>query len=847
MTSPTVPEPKPDAKEPPLAPDESPPPSPTLLPCPALDVRWVHAGAQHLDMPIAPITTTTTAYKSFSADESRRIEDKWITYPEEQRKRIIAEWAKDDGELSSKRTKGKEGERRGSNASLAPTPRARRGSNASTLSVDKDSKPHTESVRSGEEQPRTDEVEATEMSYKDILAKVQQEYDDLELIKGVPVSQDSLFEVDLDTLSLHPVFWAHTGPRVPVLRGTWFVTDETRPCTWELAMEIERGYSANSLQPSYKHELATAMSLGPASEEKLKFNLPPRFGQGLGVIFEDDHKGRLITNGTLTYLSRALWSSLRTKPGGTYVYRGFSAAADASPSSTKETDRRGRSDSTASRRDSISSARSASRPAGKRPESVVLAVTGIDLDSAVKEQVHGVREKIESVKKDIAGTLDDQKRQALEEENVPMTDSSVNDPPCTDLVLVIHGIGQQLAAQYESYNFVYASNQLRQIIRKQSINPALASIIRERRCQVLPVQWRASLKLEPEGSEENIAHEMDNRFTMADITISKSIPYVRELTNSVLLDIPLFMSHHRQKMIEAVCLQANKLYRLWIARHPGFEHTGRVHIVGHSLGSALAAHILSNQPTRMPKLSQLPRMVITQTRDRFLFNTSDLFLCGSPLGIFLHLDQAQLMPRKGRERTMNSPQDEAIERAGKFGCMSIDSLYNIFYYTDPIAYTLNAAVDVKLAALRPPLAITSVTAPFFSSVSDSIGSISKYLPSYLGGGTTEKKEKRPGAIRLPSGLEMIGPSGAERLRGTRGERRFSALNPHGNVDFYLPGSAVSDYLDMITAHANYWSDPSFAAFLLAEIFSTRLDLMRTGMGVGAEEGAHTIEIVGRPV
>jgi hypothetical protein len=135
----------------------------------------------------------------------------------------------------------------------------------------------------------------------------------------------------------------------------------------------------------------------------------------------------------------------------------------------------------------------------------------------------------------------------------------------------------------------------------------------------------------------------------------------------VLLDIPLFMSHHRQRMIEAVCLQANKLYRLWIARNPEFENSGRVHIIGHSvsfsphirlendlrqLGSALAAHILSNQPTKMPPLSQLPKQVITKTRDRFLFNTSSLFLCGSPLGIFLHLDQTQLMPRKGRERTM---------------------------------------------------------------------------------------------------------------------------------------------------------------------------------------------------
>jgi hypothetical protein len=62
----------------------------------------------------------------------------------------------------------------------------------------------------------------------------------------------------------------------------------------------------------------------------------------------------------------------------------------------------------------------------------------------------------------------------------------------------------------------------------------------------------------------------------------------------------------------------------------------------------------------MPPLSQLPKQVITKTRDRFLFNTSNLFLCGSPLGIFLHLDQTQLMPRKGRERTMHSPQDEAV-------------------------------------------------------------------------------------------------------------------------------------------------------------------------------------------
>ena len=140
---------------------------------------------------------------------------------------------------------------------------------------------------------------------------------------------------------------------------------------------------------------------------------------------------------------------------------------------------------------------------------------------------------------------------------------------------------------------------------------------------------------------------------------------------------------------------------------------------------------------------------------------------------------------------MHSPQDEALDRAGKFGCMAIDSIYNIFYTNDPIAYSLNATVDVRLAAQRKPLAITSVTAPFYASVT---AGISQYLPAFVGGG--EKKLIRPGTIRLPSGIEMSGPSGEERLKGSLGERRFSALNPHGNIDFYLASTGMSEYLGM---------------------------------------------------
>lgn len=85
--------------------------------------------------------------------------------------------------------------------------------------------------------------------------------------------------------------------------------------------------------------------------------------------------------------------------------------------------------------------------------------------------------------------------------------------------------------------------------------------MRDRRVQFLPVQWRTSFKL---GADEERRREdagIDNEFTLngertyprdllsrfliirtsSDITIKNTVPYVRELMNNVLIDIPYFM------------------------------------------------------------------------------------------------------------------------------------------------------------------------------------------------------------------------------------------------------------------------------------------------------------------
>ncbi|BEI91743.1 uncharacterized protein CcaverHIS019_0405630 [Cutaneotrichosporon cavernicola] len=677
-----------------------------------LEVRWMHTGAKHLSLPIAPITAVETAYKAFSMDESNRIEIEWEKLSERQQAKIIRQWGSGDGEWSPKER------------SLDIRPK-KVGQKAVKDADEADD--HVSEAPSP--QSSADKAEV----YKSIIERARTDPTKLDVVHGVPVAQDSLFEVDLDTLSLHPVFWPQSGPRVPVLRGTWYVENEKRPCSWDLAIELEKAYQkVKPWQPAYKEELYAARILASNGDEKLKYELPNRFGEGIGIVFEDAVRGRLVTSGALNVLSRAIWLSFG-EATGSYVYRGYTAAEAAQAPVPMA---------------ALAPVEEDSGP----PEAIAksLAKSGHstpdreDVDSATDKNKNdkwpkSAGEFFARAKKEI-----ETRQKSIEEQNVPVTRSHNDDEPCTDLVLVIHGIGQHLATQYESLNFIYAANQFRQVLRKQSDDPSISSVADNRRCQVLPVQWRTNLNIESGSSEEDAAKEESNTFTFADITIGKSIPYVREVTNSVLLDIPLFMSDHRLKMIEAVCQQANKLYRMWVARHPDFEKHGH----------------------------------------------------------------------------------EAELHQGNFGCMAVDSVYNIFYYTDPVAYALNATVDVRVGKKRPPLAIPSVTGSFFPTVAlpsmpalPSMSGVTKYLPF----GGVSKSESKP-----KKDLKQVELSEDERLAGTRGERRFSALNPRGSVDFFLPSSGVNDYVDMLTAHLNYWADPNFSAFILNESFTTPENDTQTG-------------------
>merc|ERR1711981_117749 len=280
--------------------------------------------------------------------------------------------------------------------------------------------------------------------------------------------------------------------------------------------------------------------------------------------------------------------------------------------------------------------------------------------------------------------------------------------------------------------------------------------------------------------------------------------------SDVMLDIPYYLSaQHGSKMLAAVAREANRIYRLWCANNPGFADWGRVHIIAHSLGSLMALDLLSNQPTNVtPDLSGVPVGVPDALpTDQFLFNTHSLFVCGSPSGFFLLLRKGALMPRKDGNKPESSSTQGVAGDQGTYGCLAVDNIYNVVNPYDPVAYRLNATVDVEYAASLKPAWVPSSQSSWLSVFSRSTTN-----PS-----TNTSSTKPALAARLPSNVEL------ETHNFTReeiAEKRAYLLNDNGQIDYFLRyggGPLEIQYLTMLGAHSSYWINRDFVRMIVIEV------------------------------
>jgi hypothetical protein len=193
----------------------------------------------------------------------------------------------------------------------------------------------------------------------------------------------------------------------------------------------------------------------------------------------------------------------------------------------------------------------------------------------------------------------------------------------------------------ESFTFTHAINRFRTILNQEHRSDLLADDIRPDYHQcILPINWRSRLSFDfdrppsserPRLSRTSTASSLeDNIFSIKDLQ-PQSIQIVRDLIKDVMLDIPYYLSSHKDKILEAVVTEANRVFEVFCKCNPDFKGDGRVHIIGHSLGSVIAMDVLSGQPTYIDRHDgQLDKL-------HFAFDTTNLFCLGSPVGFFLML------------------------------------------------------------------------------------------------------------------------------------------------------------------------------------------------------------------
>ncbi|KAM7199403.1 phospholipase DDHD2 [Naviculisporaceae sp. PSN 640] len=323
------------------------------------------------------------------------------------------------------------------------------------------------------------------------------------------------------------------------------------------------------------------------------------------------------------------------------------------------------------------------------------------------------------------------------------------------LVLVTHGIGQRLSLKMDSVNFVHDVNVMRKTLKTvYSASEDLRALNGERgengpgncRVQVLPVIWRHLLDF-PKRKQKKGEHDLGDQFaeeddypTLENITI-EGMAFARSLISDLALDVLLYQSAYREQIADIVTKESNRIYKLFMERNPNFK--GKVHVVGHSLGSAILFDILCRQrekkgtqgtdtsprnPLRFWPSANQDRYESKDPKDMSLeFEVEDFYCLGSPVGLFQMLKGRTIAARHlpnslPSESPFNpdymedpfmslTPQQYPYNTDQRVSPItglpfSISSpkaaqLFNIFHPSDPIAYRLEPLISTAMSTLKP--------------------------------------------------------------------------------------------------------------------------------------------------
>jgi hypothetical protein len=469
------------------------------------------------------------------------------------------------------------------------------------------------------------------------------------------------------------------------------------------------------------------------------------------VTYQDSTTAWLTADDFMSRMSSTVYSRFGGL-GGTKLVRGFTEGGKvedekkpAEPDPAKDAKR------------GPSPADSAAQPrhAGQPQEQDAEAAPTHPKRTALERQLSSLAGVPGESTEELAEEARQQEEKEMEDYREP--DSHEQEREIEHLVLVTHGVGQRLGLRLDSINFIHDVNTLRKTMKAvytsapdlQALNLELNNLPGNCRVQVLPVVWRHLLDFPKQSVRQNRKEldlgdaegiDEDDYPSLADITV-EGVPAVRNLITDLAMDVLLYQSAYREHIAGIVTRECNRIYKLFKERNPSFS--GRVSLVGHSLGSAILFDILCRQKepeqvsasapssvrphTRLRMSSKGSRDKTAEQNLRLEFDCENFFALGSPIALFQMLKGRTVIGRKSLNNVPpESPFDPDPMPTDPFSQFdsqtnnmpggSTDNLlpitisspkclglYNIFHPTDPIAYRLEPLISPAMATLKPQL------------------------------------------------------------------------------------------------------------------------------------------------
>lgn len=534
-------------------------------------------------------------------------------------------------------------------------------------------------------------------------------------------NNSALFEVNLELLVLSSIFW--DGPVYKVCRSNWF-DEENKPLSSKISEIIENRFLEVKPWTFVRNTPLTNLKNFEISNLKKKkeldffaFEIDSKI---INVLFIDETNAYIIddvkklNSAKLFLLSNSPKGSLLL-PGVRHIKRGFDEELHAVLNDLSSYDDKAKSKT----KYSDSSVSKDKTKYSNNEQRVASTTDKIITDLSKLFAFNNDDDLLEDLKRSFEESTDNQQllKQPKKVEHV---------------VFCVHGIGQILGSKYKNVNFINTVQQLRENLQTESkefLNDENSKI------ETIPIVWRNLIDFNnspdtdkklgelSDNNKEKVLKNENTRFPSLNEVTIKEIAPLRYLINNTLLDILLYYENmYKNEILLQVVREINVAYRKFFIYYMYIHNEpfkGKIHLIGHSLGSAILYDILSLQNfnvefadkridcakingelnTRLHESSEFYNRYDSLSDLQLDFNVDKYFSIGSPFGLFNLLKNKKMKSRKGLP--FHSYSDSLVNEINieKTSYPLCNDIYNLFDSCDPVAYRIEPLVNAKFGEL----------------------------------------------------------------------------------------------------------------------------------------------------